>query len=182
MATDPQVTTPVPDPTRLTTEQLERATANLDDKLKEAVSNLEDKLSKAMEFRSELTRLEFVATEQRFELVEAHRLEQKADTSKAVDAALQAAEKAVKEQTAASEKAIAKSESATSEAIKQLTATFTASIEGAMRGINDLKERILIIESLKRGGKDNTAAIIGTIAIAVVLVNLVLNLLEHVPK
>lgn len=102
----------------------------------------------------------FAAIEREFALIESRRVEQKVDTKVAVDAALSAAEKAVKEQTVASEKSIIKSETSAAEQSKQQNATFTAALKGVTDVLSDVKERVGKIETLRQGGaerQDNTA-------------------------
>lgn len=108
----------------------------------------------------------------RFALEERNRVEQKNDTKQAVDAALIAQKEAVKEQTIASEKAIDKSEANTSKQIEEQGKTFGADID-------NLKERVGKIESVKVGGREQTAniyAFIGFLAALVVLGGAVLAL------
>lgn len=104
---------------------------------------------------AEVTGEKFTSVVQQLGMMESQRVEQKADTQKAVDAALAAQKEAVKEQTAASERAIAKSEASTAEQLKQLSTTFSTSISGLTTNLNDLKERVSRIESLKQGGRDS---------------------------
>jgi hypothetical protein len=87
------------------------------------------------------------AVDREFSLIEDRRVEQKVDTKIAVDAALSAAEKAVKEQTVASEKSITKSETSAAEQSKQQNATFAAALKGVTDTVADLKERIGKIEA-----------------------------------
>jgi hypothetical protein len=82
-----------------------------------------------------------------FTLVENRRQEQKIDTKTAVDAALSAAEKAVKEQASASEKSIDKSEKAAIDQSKQNTQTFTSQLTSVEKSVGDLKERITTLET-----------------------------------
>jgi hypothetical protein len=131
---------PVPDPTVLTTEQLLREVAN-------AVLLLEAKINGANAVTKE--KLESVDTQ--FQLIERQRVEQKADTEKAVQAALSAAKEAVKEQTAASEKSISKSETSTADQLRQMTVTFDTAIKGLTDILSDTKERVGKIESRKEG-------------------------------
>jgi ABC-type transporter MlaC component len=128
------------DPTILTTEQLLREVAN-------AVLLLESKIAGKEEVTAE--RLSSVETQ--FSLIERQRVEQKADTEKAVQAALSAAKEAVKEQTAASDKSITKSETATAEQLRQLTVTFDTAIKGLTDILSDTKDRVGKIESRKEG-------------------------------
>jgi hypothetical protein len=134
---------PTPDPTILTTEQLLREIASIRDWTNVLVSGVEAVVSER-----------FISITTQLQLIERQRLEQKADTEKAVQAALSAAKEAVKEQTAASEKSIDKAQTATSEQLKQQGTTFTTAIESQERQHNDLKERVSKIELLKQGGSN----------------------------
>lgn len=157
--------TPVPDPTVLTTEALQREILALRQLLELRVTALREMLQQSVDdlhrlMASELE-VQSVRCEQQFEkvglqlqLVEQQRIEQKADTKAAVDAALTAQKEAVSEQTTASERSIAKSETATTKSIEQLGATFNTANDGMRRDIDGLKERIVVAESLKVGGRE----------------------------
>jgi predicted component of type VI protein secretion system len=84
---------------------------------------------------------EVTLTAERFATSERLRLEQKADTKAAVDAALTAQKEAVKEQTIASERAIAKSEAATNKQLEQQQVTFQTVSDSLRRSIDEVKER-----------------------------------------
>jgi len=134
---------PVPDPTVLTTEQLDRAITSLKDVLETRLGGME-----------EVTDEKFISVNERFALVERQRVEQKEDTKAAVDAAFSAAKEAVREQTNASQQSIGKSENATKEQLNQLTTTFTTAIAGVQTSIDDLKERVGRIESIRQGASE----------------------------
>lgn len=162
----PQMTggsTPVPDPTILTTEALLRA-----------IADLKELLSAQLDAQDKLVNEKFRSIDQQLELVERQRVEQKMDTKAAVDAALTAQKEAVKEQTTASATAIAKSEAGTSEQLKQLAATFTAGLAGQATIITDLKDRVIKIESLKQGGTESRAGIYAAIGIAATIIGVLL--------
>lgn len=138
-------------------------------------------LSKEM---GELRDQKFITVQTQFDLIERQRLENKADTKAAVDAALAAAKEAVKEQTTASDRAITKSETATSEQLKQMNVTFTTAIQGINQPISDLRDRVISLESMRIGGheqKIDTRAITSdtraNIGIYVALGGMVLTLL-----
>lgn len=130
---------PVPDPTSLTTEALQRA-----------IGSLQGLITLQMTHESESREAADIAiqafSERELELIERQRVEQKLDTKAAVDAALAAAKEAVKEQTTASGLSISKSENATNEQIKQLNVTFSTAISGVDRTINDWKDRVTSAE------------------------------------
>lgn len=129
---------PVVDPSRNVLDLAAAGSLRQDDLRKAAFALLEAKVEGLTELIS--AKVEGVYRE--FSLIESRRQEQKVDTKTAVDAALSAAEKAVKEQQAASEKSILKSETAAAEQSKQNAATFTAALKGVTDGMNDLKERV----------------------------------------
>jgi len=143
---------PVPDPTQLTTEALQR-------EIKALKELIETRLVSAAQLTEQKFRThdeKFEKVEQEFELVERQRVEQKLDTKSAVDAALIAQKEAVKEQTTASATAIAKSEAGTSEQLKQLGVIQNTAIAGVTTILNDLKERVVKIEALKLGSREAT--------------------------
>jgi len=137
--------TPIPDPTVLTTEQLLREVAGVRTESVirgDAIKELYDEKLRSVEEK-------FRAVYDQLALVERQRVEQKQDTKTAVDAALSAQVNAVREQTTATEKAIAKTEASTSESLKQLQATFTVGLAGQATVVSDLKERVVTIESTR---------------------------------
>lgn len=125
------------DPTTLTTQALRREIGLLRELIEAKFDSMKD-----------IQHEKFGAIDKRFDLVEQQRLEQKADTKAAVDAALTAQKEAVKEQTTASELAISKSENATAKQLEQLGATFQTTIGGVTTIVGDLKERVLRTESV----------------------------------
>lgn len=133
---------PSPDPTLLTTQQLEREIANtmriLDAKREGVAENLGNKIDAAEKNNA----IRFAAIEKDFAAIEAWRREQKIDTKTAVDAALAAAEKAVRDQTIASEKSNAKTETSAAQQSQQQYATFKASLDGVSNTLADVKDRV----------------------------------------
>ena len=173
-----QEVVPLPDPTVLTTAQLLRQIQGLN-------ALMEAKFSGYRE--SNDSRFDGITRE--FSLIESRRVEQKIDTKVAVDAALSAAEKAVREQTVASEKSIIKSETSSAEQSKQQNATFTASIKGVQDTVVDLKERFSKLENTRLGAteaKDTQRLdmgmilsfgffLIALVSIAITIVTMVMN-------
>jgi hypothetical protein len=131
---------PTPDPTVLTTEQLLRE-----------IQTLKEWTAAMIAGSTEICDEKFSSVTKQFVLIERQRVEQKADTEKAVQAALSAAKEAVKEQTAASEKSIDKAQTATAEQLKQQGTTFTTAVQSQERQHNDLKERVGNIEAGMQG-------------------------------
>ncbi len=159
---------PIPDPTVLTTAQIQREVKTLQTLLKAehaAIINVTDE--------------KFKAVSQEFAAIERQRVEQKKDTKDAVDAALSAAKEAVKEQTLASSQSIGKSEAATAAALAQLSTTFTTAFDGLRRSIDDLKERVVGIEANKQGGKEAYYGVYLIMMVVAAVAGIVVALIIH---
>lgn len=118
-----QLPTSEPDPSVRAIETVQREIASLKDLLTERINHATDVANE-----------KFLSIEKQLSQVEESRVEQKADTKTAVDAALTSQKEAVKEQTTASALAIDKSEKSTKEQLDQLRTTLT-------NGLDDLKDR-----------------------------------------
>jgi len=163
--------TPVPDPSVLTTQQLRHElqalserTDLLFDGLRQTIGARLDAMDKAVRvFESNLTRVPTDIDKQIECLKELHeekfhsvdtqflerdvRVEQTArDTRVAVDAALQAAEKAVGKQNDSFALAIAKSEAATAKQIDQQGSLIQTTSNGLNDKVTDIKDRLTLIE------------------------------------
>jgi len=134
---------PVPDPTVLTTEQLLREIGRLEKLLETSINGVE-----------KLVVEKFVSVGSTFTLIERQRVEQKEDTAKAVAAALAAAKEAVNEQKDAQERASTKTETAFDGQLKQLSATFGQWQAGQSTVVDDLKARVVAMESWRLGGQE----------------------------
>lgn len=152
---------PVPDPTVLTTEALQREIKALKELLEMRVIGV-----------TALSNEKFRSVDQQLDLVERQRVEQKSDTKAAVDAALTAQKEAVKEQTTASATAIAKSESGTTEQLKQLSSSFSTALESQRREFADLKDRVGAIENNRIGGQESKAGLYAAVGFIAVLVSI----------
>lgn len=163
-----------PDPTPLTTLQLQREVASL----KELVFTRLDAMDKAMElFNANITRVptdtdkqishlkelvfeRFNVELERFSSIATQfaerdvRTEQTAKDSKvAVDAALQAAKEAVGEQNKSSALAIAKSEASTVKQIDQMSLLIQTGNKAIDDKFDDIKDRLTRIEGKGEGGE-----------------------------
>ena len=158
---------PIPDPTRQTTAQIFRGIENLE-KLTEALQSGDVRVieAKIAGFRREIAIMEAHRIESKADLAQ-HRLELKAGdekalstamiaAEKAVQAALAAAEKARDQQTIASQLATTKAEQASKEQMEQQGATFTLAISGLTTGVNDLKGLVGEIRTEKKVAADTT--------------------------
>ncbi|GAC1406942.1 MAG: hypothetical protein NVSMB52_20400 [Chloroflexota bacterium] len=175
--------TPIPDPTSLTTEQLNRMESTIRNLI-----NVEILHQKEL-FNEELKRLEL-----QFKMLEDRTAEQKQDTKSALDAALAAQKEAVASQTASSEKAITKSETASLERIKGVEALLSTSTKAYDDKIGDVKDRVIAIEAVKlgsteagttartlvadsRSGRDSLVGIL--VAVAIVVIPITVFLASH---
>jgi hypothetical protein len=152
------LTKPTPDPTILTTEQLLREVKNLEDKIMPLVN------------------AQFAAISDKFVVLEAQRIEQKADNRIEVGAALTAQ----KEEND-------KSERLTSERLAQLATQFDTAISGMSTQLNDLKDRVTRFESLKLGGTEvtqdrraSTALVVSLIGMGIVLTSALVGVILFV--
>jgi hypothetical protein len=163
---------PVPDPTTLTTEALQREIKALGERVKAEADGLKEFVLAKMDGHAQDNCVRFGDIKERFVIIEAQRVEQKNDTQKAVDAALQAQKEAVREQTLASDKAINKSETGMIEQLKQQNATTAAHLTAISDKITDLTNRVGTIEAVKLGGQEMKAGArldLGTIISLVVM-------------
>ena len=169
-----QTMTPIPDPTKLTTEALTREVAAL----KELVITRLDAMDKAMDiFSANLTRAptdvdkqishlralvektfevhleKFASIQTQFQERDVRTEQTARDSKVAVDAALQAAKEAVGEQNKSSALAISKSEASTTKQIDQISVLIASSTKGLDDKIDDLKDRLTRVEGEDKGQK-----------------------------
>lgn len=158
---------PVPDPTKLTTEQIERvAKSERDyvigeikvleirlDAMDEATKVLSDTINrtptdidKAIKAIREVFLEKFKAVGKQFDVAEKIRFEQKQDSIIGLNAALSAQKEAVVEQNKSNTLAIGKSEKATTESIATLATLFKTTTDALQAQVNDMKEKQKLIE------------------------------------
>jgi len=188
---------PRPDPTRLTTEALMREiaalkelvgasiagvkelhtydVAGLRDSIRERFTRFEEELERSDALRNE----KFRSIETQLKMMERYRLENKEDTRAAVDAALSAAEKAVREQNLANDRSITKSETAVTEQLKQLNLTFSTAIDGIRRELSALTTKVTSLESVRLGVKENVSNVYAGVAMIVTLGLLAVGVLTY---
>jgi hypothetical protein len=146
------LSTPRPDPTILTTEQLHRE-----------ISGLREFVLGEVRHVGELSDEKFSAVDAHFVAIAERMAEQKTDTKVAVDAALQAAKEAVSMQTEASDKAIAKSEAAITKQIDALAVLVEKSSEAKDEKIDDLKTRLDRLEGRSQGTQMSAGLLFGAV-------------------
>jgi len=123
---------PDPDPTVLTTENLQREIVGVKDLIERAINSL-----------AALTAEQFKGVHRELELVEARRVELKSDSGTTLAAAL-----------AAAKEAVGKTETNFAEQLKQLGVLAATEREAANKALVDLKERVQAIESTKLGNQE----------------------------
>ncbi len=162
---------PIPDPTTLTTEALQRE-----------IKGLGELLRAEMAGDRRANDIRFADIEQRFVLIENQRIEQKEQAEKAVQAALAAQKDAVREQTASSTLSINKSEQATKEQASQANATFKAELTAVTNIVSDLKDRIGTMEAIKIGTTETRSStrldigmFVGLIGIVIAIVTVIMS-------
>jgi len=170
---------PVPDPTVLTTQAVDRAMRDenrwvesqidilaqrLDgmDKANDLrlrrLDHVPDQIDSAVSHLRDVVEQKFINVGNGFVALQERMAEQKKDTKDAVDAAFLAAKDAVNLQTEASEKSIAKSEAGTTKQIDSLGVQATTAIDALKEQINDLKLEVSRINATKSGGTEEHAA------------------------
>jgi len=178
---------PRPDPTKLTTDALMREIGALKELLSASINNVKElhrtdvdgltrygterinRLQEEIERSDALRNEKFRSIETQLKMLERYRVEQKDDTRAAVDAALSAAEKAVREQNLANDRSITKSETAVTEQLKQLNLTFSTAIDGIRRELSALTTKVTSLESVRLGVKENVSNVYAVVGLIVTL-------------
>jgi cation transport regulator ChaB len=191
---------PVPDPTVLTTQQLQREIATSRELVETSMGGLRGtfearaggidraiailqsfvdvlpgQVRAAVAHLQELHEEKFRSIETQF-LDRDKRADQTSRDSKvAVDAALQAAKEAVGEQNKSNALAIAKSEATFTKQIDQIILMLGSMQKGTDDKVDDLKSRIQAIESQKKGGSELIGYIVGVGGLAFAIATFVLK-------
>lgn len=187
---------PVPDPTVLTTEALARAvTAERDylnaqlevlrerlrgidratELLNETVNRVPTDLQREITHLRELTEERDRSVQTQFRERDTRQERESRDNKVAVDAAFAAQKEAAREQNNSNTLAINKSEQATTETIAKLAELFKTSTDALAGKLDDFKERLTRIESMRQGGKETRGelyALVGFLAAAATLVGI----------
>lgn len=160
---------PVPDPTKLTTEAVNAATGILKELFDSKLDGLLDLIEE-----------KFASVEDKLALGEKLRVEQKADTEKAIQAALLAQKEAVAAQAASFAESVDKSEKATAKQLDQMASTSKVEIQSVANSLGELKDRVVTLEANSTGrqeqrveGRASLASIVGVAAGVVGILSLV---------
>ncbi len=130
---------PRPDPTLLTTEQLNRGLLALRELIEAQVNELRTMISG--HFRLDDERLSKIG--EQLATIERVRLEQKSDTKRELDAALTAQKEAAQ-----------KTEASLNKLFEQITTTYNTGISALTGRVDDVRDRVVAIESGKQGASD----------------------------
>jgi hypothetical protein len=187
---------PIPDPTILTTQQLNREVASMKELFDTRLGAMDKAvgLLQAQANRSPTIGEVYAQHEERFKAIAQQfserdtRTEQTSRDSKvAVDAALQAQKESVNAQNISNAQAIAKSEAAFTKQIDQIGNLIQTMAKGIDDKIDDMKERITTIESRGQGivqQKQDTqnvwGYVIGAIGVICVVITVVVLLLSKI--
>ena len=186
------ITTPITDPTMLTTIQLDRGLVALREVIEARVTALENNDEHVRGFldqrhaaiKTEVDRLQELH-EEKFRSIAVQfaerdtRTEQTSRDSKvAVDAALQAAKEAVGEQNKSSALAIAKSEAATTKQIDQILVIIQSTTGGLNDKIDDIKSRLTLIEGRAGGISASWGVLVGVMVVVGIVVGMIVKLIH----
>jgi hypothetical protein len=186
---------PVPDPTVLTTQQMDRGLGTLRELIETRLDAMDKAIITALEASREATRSHQIANdklpelvgrgigalkdlhEEKFDSIQVQfkerdlRAEQTSKDSKiAVDAALQAAKEAVGEQNKSNALAISKSEAAFTKQADQMAVLVAATTKALDDKIDDIKARVSAIEGRSKGIGEGWAMVIGGVGVVFGLV------------
>ena len=177
---DSKPSRPDPDPTTLTTQQLQREILALRELTDTRFSAMDKAILLIQENadRSPTINEVYVKHEQMFDNIKTQfterdtRTEQTSRDSKvAVDAALQAAKEAVGAQNESNSLAIAKSETATTKQIDAMGALITATAKASDEKIDDLKTRLSSIEGRSTGHGEVWGYIVGGVGVLIAAIS-----------
>lgn len=165
--------TPVPDPTILSTEALQRE-----------IKQLRELLESQIRAQKDICDEKFLSVGDKLALGERQRVEQKSDTEKAIQAALTAQKEAVAAQAASFAESVAKSETATARQLEQMQTTFKTEISNIATNQSDLKDRVGKIEFVKIGvheqrteGRSSVAGVYAAVGIAITVILAVMSII-----
>ena len=160
---------PIPDPTVLTTEALNREIAALRREMGLEVAAHRREVDQELKLRRLVTDEQFNNVDLQFTLVERQRVEQKEDGRAALNAAL-----------AASKEAVDKNEKATAEQLKQQGSQFGTELAALRGSHDDLKDRVTKLESFAGGGQAKAADLRAVILVGFTVLAFVLGVVVFI--
>jgi hypothetical protein len=169
---------PVPDPTTLTNTLVATAVKALDDRITARMDGTDKYIDERFKALTESLAIFKIAVDERFKLGDVQTEKAARDVKSAVDAAFAAAKEAVGEQNKSNALSIAKSEVSTTKQIDQLNDNLRLSVKNSDDKFNDLKERVVAIESRTGGHNDSFAWMIAIVSVAAALALVVVDLLH----
>jgi hypothetical protein len=182
---------PVPDPTTLTTAALRREISSLTEYMLREVGALKLVIESSQAALKELVDTKvnahnllddarFERIDVRFNTIEQHRIELKEDTTTRLNYVIEALKERADEHFKANQSLIEKSEQAADSSIAKLGDGFKTTTEAILQRIDDLKERVTKVESIKEGALEqrtegraitgSTVAIVGVVITAIIFV------------
>lgn len=153
------------------------------------VAHLEQQIARRFASERELLGEQFGSVQRQLELAEERRLEQKADAAAAVAVSIAATREAFRDQRESMEKSAAKAEALTAAQLEQLGEAFRAGLAALTDAVADLKDRVVALESARRGGfeqrnelRSSSSLVIGAAGIALTVVIVVLTVVTIAKK
>lgn len=197
MANEASTNPPIPDPTTLTTAQLEKAVEAerdwaqgqfgiVDARLNaaehatelrlETIGQIPDRIDEKVRHLRELSDERFTSIQVQFKERDTRSERESTLNQTAVNAAFSAQKEASARQDDANQKAIDKSEKATAETINKLAELFETRTAGLAGQIADIKAVVGSIVSSKQGGKDATAALYALAGFLAVIISIAVTI------
>lgn len=182
----------MPDPTKLTTDQLRQEVKGLRELLEARLDGMDGAVKSLRELVfADIDKLSAVSSE-RFTRIDTQFIERDKRTDQlsladktAVAAALQAAKEAVGAQNTSNSIAIAKSESSTVESIKQLQTLFNSAIDGLNDKVNDVKSRLdrgeggnSASREVRKDNRDGIGMIVGAVGVVIAFTALMVHFVK----
>ncbi len=176
---------PVPDPTILTTQQLLREMGSLNslftarlEAMDKAIVLTNTNLLQQLVHLRELMDEKFVSVEKQFEERDTRVRETATATKVAVDAALQAAEKAVDKSNEAFALSVAKSEAATMKQLDQLSQLFQTTTDSLKDRINETASRLDRLEGRGAGFSSSWGIAVAVFGMVIGAAGLILSIVR----
>lgn len=144
--------------------------------LAEVLGNIQEIVARELGHFISLQNEKFAAVKTSFEERDIRVKKTGEDASTAVAAALTAQKESVSEQNKSFAMAVSKSEASTTKQIEQLNSSMVMSDKAKDDKINDLKERVTLVEGQRKGGSDFLAI---AIAIVAVIASIIIPLVMH---